>query len=258
MKRVILSLSIVALFLSGCYKDDIDELKKEQARHAQLLQEYKSLLDALGAKKTITSVEAVADGWKITFSDNTTLDLKHGKNGDDAPSIVEIEIVDGNVEFIFSDGETISIPMTQSFACSIVGAETAQYFLTGATRVFTVTQSGVINHLIVKPDGWTASLNGDKLTVTASATTSSGTVSIIAIGNNATTIANVEVHAVENYVINFESQHALGFLAGPTVYGENLYDGYTGTGTFSRYIGYDDPIGLSMMVNKTIPWGATD
>jgi len=261
MKRVILSLSIVAFFLSGCYKDDIDDLKKEQERHAQLLQEYKTLLDALGAKKTITSVEPVADGWKITFSDNTTLELKHGKNGDDAPAIVEIEIVDGNVAFTFSDGETISIPMTQRFACSIVGAETAQYFLTGATRVFTITQSGVQNIAVVKPDGWRVALDGNTLTVTAPESVNTfaennGVVTIIATDeNNATAIASMEVHAVVNYVIDFENPHVFSFLAGPTVYGENLYDGYKSTGTFTRYIGYDDPIGLFMMINKTIPWG---
>ena len=112
MKKVFFSLAIVALLMSGCYKDDIDDLKKEQERHAQLLQEYKSLLDALGAKKTITSVAPISDGWKITFSDNTTVDLKHGKDGDDAPYIVEINIVDNNVEFIFSEGDPIVVPMT--------------------------------------------------------------------------------------------------------------------------------------------------
>ena len=62
-------------------------------------------------------------------------------------------------------------------------------------------------------------------------------------------------HKFDYYVIDFEDVRVLSYLAGHTSYGENLYEGYTSTVTFPRYIGYDDPIGLSMMVNKTIPWG---
>jgi hypothetical protein len=58
------------------------------------------------------------------------------------------------------------------------------------------------------------------------------------------------------YVIDFEDTRAAGSLAGPTAYGENLYDGYTGA---DRYYGYTDAgSGLQMKVN-TSPWtGAID
>jgi hypothetical protein len=48
------------------------------------------------------------------------------------------------------------------------------------------------------------------------------------------------------YVIDFEDPRVLGYLAGPTAYGENLYSTYTGA---NRYFGYDDPSGLFMFVN---------
>jgi len=55
------------------------------------------------------------------------------------------------------------------------------------------------------------------------------------------------------YVIDFEGPRVLGYLAGPTAYGENLYSSFTGA---NRYIGYDDPSGLFMMIHEA--WGAVD
>jgi hypothetical protein len=46
----------------------------------------------------------------------------------------------------------------------------------------------------------------------------------------------------------------LNYLAGPTAYGENMYAGYTSTGEYPRYIGYDDPSGLKMMINEAPDW----
>ena len=54
------------------------------------------------------------------------------------------------------------------------------------------------------------------------------------------------------YVIDFEDIRVLGYLAGPTSYGENLYSDF-GAG---RYIGYDDAgSGLYMMINEDDPYG---
>jgi len=48
-------------------------------------------------------------------------------------------------------------------------------------------------------------------------------------------------------VIDFEDPRVLGFLAGPTTYGENLYSNYTG----DQYYGYDDESsGLFMGINE--------
>ena len=58
------------------------------------------------------------------------------------------------------------------------------------------------------------------------------------------------------YLIDFEEARVLNYLAGPTSYGENLYSDYTDTGTYPRYIGYDDPCGLKMIINES--YGAID
>ena len=265
MKKVFFLFIAITLLASGCYKDDIDDLKDkyealktEQERQAQALA---TVQNALQNQLTVTNVTPVSDGWKITFSDNSTVELKHGKDGDDAPYIVEINIVDGNVVFEFSEGEPIVIPMTENFACSIVGVTTVEYFEYGETKVFTISQSGVKNIAVTRPDGWRVSANGNTLTVTAPASDNpfaehSGIVSIIATGDNATAIAGMRVFAwdwTENYVIDFEGPRILSYLAGPTSYGENLYSSFTGA---NRYVGYDDPCGLFMMIHEA--WGAVD
>jgi len=212
MKKVFFLFAVVTLLLSGCYKDDIDDLKSKY-------DSMNTMLTALQKQLTVTSVTPVSDGYRITFSDGSTADLKQGRDGTDAPSIVDIVIRDGNVEFKFSNGETITLPLTADFGFSIAGAA-VQYFKYGESRDFTVTQSGVQNISISKPDGWKASITGNKLTVTAPVVANtfaeqSGTVSVVVIGNSqASTIASLEVHARDyNYLIDFEAASVLPFVA---------------------------------------------
>lgn len=65
-----------------------------------------------------------------------------------------------------------------------------------------VTQKGVENLAIAKPDGWRAWLEGDVLTITAPAkenvyAETSGEVSVVAVGATATVIAKVQVLATD-------------------------------------------------------------
>ena len=205
--------------MSGCYKDDINDLKD---KYDDLKNKYETVQNALQNQLTVTSVVPTSDGYRITFSNNTTVDLTQGRNGADgvdAPYIEEINIVDGNVEFIFSNGDTITLPMTENFACSIVGVTAVQYLLYGETKEYTITQSGVQNIAIVKPDQWKVSINGNKLTVTAPASGNpyadySGTVSLIATGGSATAIASMKVNAANyNYMIDFEAASVLPYVA---------------------------------------------
>ena len=247
MKKIILSFSIAALLMSGCYKDDINDLKDKyealKAEQAQLLQNYQTVLNALQNQVTVTSVVPTADGYSITFSDGSKADLKHGNNGAngvdgdngvdgvDAPTIVDIVIQDGNVAFTFSNGDTIVIPMTENFAC-YVSAAAVQCFGHEDSRIFNVHLTGVQNMAIAKPDGWKVSINGDKMTVTAPASGNpyaeyDGMISLIATGDGATAIANMKVKARAldyNHLIDFEGADVLDFLAGPTAAGENLYE----------------------------------
>jgi hypothetical protein len=244
--------------LSGCYKNDIDDLK---SKYDELRKDYQTIQNAFQNQVTVTSVVPTTDGYKITFSDGKTVELKQGINGADAPTIVDIVIQNGMVEFIFSNGDTISIPMTDGLSFSITDAGNQYFFQCGETKEFTITQSGVQNMAISKPDGWKVSVTGNKMTVTAPASANtyaerSGVVSIVALGNQATTIANMEVHARDfNYLIDFEGAGFLSYLAGPTSYGENLYSSFEG----DQYTGYIDAgSGLKMMINQDEDWFTGD
>ena len=72
----------------------------------------------------------------------------------------------------------------------------------GASQNLAVTQKGVENLAIAKPDGWRAWLEGDVLTITAPAkenvyAETSGEVSVVAVGATATVIAKVQVLATD-------------------------------------------------------------
>ena len=258
MKRIFFSLAMVALLMSGCYKDDIDELNKQY-------DSMNTILTALQQQLSVTSVTPTSDGYRITFSDGSTADLKQGKdgangaNGANAPTITDIVYKDGNVEFKFSNGQTITMPMAPNFNYSIAANAAVQYFEPGQSREFTITQSGVQNIAISKPDGWKASVKGDKLTVTAPASANtfaeqSGVVSIVAMGNNASTIASVQVYVWNyNYLIDFEAPAVLAYLAGPTAAGENLYQSVymnpDGVPLVGKY--QDGATGLYMTINES-------
>ena len=119
MKKTLFFFSIIALLMSGCYKDDINDLKddinklkKEQERQAELLAAYQTLLQALESKATITSINEIADGYKIVFSNGNEMTVRNGKDGSDvsnALAIVKVVDVGGSVIFYMSDGSTITI-----------------------------------------------------------------------------------------------------------------------------------------------------
>jgi hypothetical protein len=88
MKRVFLYLAMAALLLTGCYKDEIDDLNKrvddlktEQERQAGLLANYRTLLDVLEKKLTVSSLAEVDGGYKIVFSNGTEMLVKNGETG---------------------------------------------------------------------------------------------------------------------------------------------------------------------------------
>ena len=269
MKRVIFSFVLASLLMTGCYKSDIDDLNvkyenlmAELEKHAQ---NYQTLVNAMQNQLTVTSVENISGGYKVTLSDGRTLELtqgqdgQDGKDGQDAPTIVDITLdtYAGKVVFLFSNGETITIPLTIDFRFSLSGA-TVQCFQYGESKEFTIIQSGVSNIAITKPDGWRAAVDGNKLTITAPPQENifaerSGVLSILAIGNFENTIVTLEVHARDyNSLVDFEDFRLLNYLAGPTSYGENLYSSF-GDG---QYIGYEDAeSGLSFMINEDDPYG---
>ena len=87
MKKIVFILSAVVL-LTGCYKDDINDLKDEIDRLKERMAQYESLLDALGKQLYVVSYEVKDSYYIITLSDgsrlsvrNTSSFIKIGENG---------------------------------------------------------------------------------------------------------------------------------------------------------------------------------
>lgn len=84
MKKLLLLFSVI-IMITGCYKDDINdlnskynELKKEQLRQAELLVSYQTLIQALENKLTVSDVVASQGSYKIIFSNGTSIVIKDG------------------------------------------------------------------------------------------------------------------------------------------------------------------------------------
>ena len=82
MKRIIFSLAIAALLMSGCYKDDINDLKDKykdlQAQLDKQAQDYQTILSALQNQLTVTAVAPISGGYSIVFSNGSTVQVKEG------------------------------------------------------------------------------------------------------------------------------------------------------------------------------------
>jgi hypothetical protein len=71
---------LLSYILTTCYGADLDELDD---RISSVEEQLKALQAKVDANKWVTNVTAITDGFRITFSDNTSIDVKHGTNGKD-------------------------------------------------------------------------------------------------------------------------------------------------------------------------------
>jgi sugar lactone lactonase YvrE len=125
MKKV-LSVWIAAMMLlaNGCYKDDIndlqddvDRLRQEQQAQAEKMKTYETLLNALQNNLSVTSVAAIENGTRITFSDGSSIDVV---NGSDAAAVVSVEEFNGEIYFRMSDGTVIKLHKIETVALYIL------------------------------------------------------------------------------------------------------------------------------------------
>lgn len=126
MKKLFTLLTaIFAVFVSSCTYDDtalvedLNNLRNEVENLKDQVDEQQTLLNALANQLTIISIEATSEGYIITFSDNSTITINHGKdgaNGKDGAdgkdsSIINIEWDEDSVSFTLSDGTILVIPL---------------------------------------------------------------------------------------------------------------------------------------------------
>ena len=129
--------------------------------------------------------------WEIsTDGGQTWEDTGVKAEGSDGESFFSnVEIRDGILYLVLSDGTAIEIPMTAELAFDFGTEETILYFEAGESKTLDYTMSGQESYTITKPDGWRASITAEGLVITAPAAENtyaetSGTVSVILFASN--------------------------------------------------------------------------
>lgn len=113
-----------------------------------------------------------------------------GKDGVDGSSFFNNVRYDDNfVYFTFTDGKTVSIPLSKGVSFTVIGVSVEQSFEYGETRTFDIVQNNIAKISISKPDGWKVSVLGDIMTVIAppqenTFAEESGEIAITAMGTD--------------------------------------------------------------------------
>lgn len=76
MKKILLALSVV-LLLSGCYKDDINDLRNDVNDLKSRMAQYENLLDVLNKRLYVVGYESKDGSYVITMSDGTKLSVRN-------------------------------------------------------------------------------------------------------------------------------------------------------------------------------------
>lgn len=119
-------LSFILLFcFVGCndddYSDDIDALKKELEETKAAVKTIQDLSNALQNQLFIDSYEKTDNGYTLKMSDGSNITITQGQKGEDgedgtdAPTITGINETEDALEFVFSDGTTITLPRGEKY-----------------------------------------------------------------------------------------------------------------------------------------------
>lgn len=119
-------LSFILLFcFVGCndddYSDDIDALKKELEETKVAVKTIQDLSNALQNQLFIDSYEKTDNGYTLKMSDGSNITITQGQKGEDgedgtdAPTITGINETEDALEFVFSDGTTITLPRDEKY-----------------------------------------------------------------------------------------------------------------------------------------------
>ena len=84
-----LAVALLSLSLTSCEYDDsdlwgaVDDLEQQVTANTEDIATLSALVEAMNQGKVITSVDYTDEGVVLTFSDNTTVTIKNGKDGAD-------------------------------------------------------------------------------------------------------------------------------------------------------------------------------
>lgn len=186
-----LFVAILATTVTGCSYDDsalwnkVDEIDGKVEANSKDIATLQKLVDALNAGKVIVKTDNTAEGYTLTFNDGTTVSITNGKDGATGnkgdkgykgdtgdtgatgdsffTSVVEnddavvITLADGRVITLPKSGLALTFPADADL--SVKAGETSQYEL-----IFTKVDYCKVETIT---EGWTATVSGNTLTVTA-------------------------------------------------------------------------------------------
>lgn len=112
-----LSAMVALVAMVGCSYDDdpiwdkVSELEEEIAKNKEEIATLTALIEAMNNGKLIVMTDETNEGVILTFSDGTTILIKHGEDGEDGDSMFEsIEETEDEVIITLADGRKIVIP----------------------------------------------------------------------------------------------------------------------------------------------------
>lgn len=172
MKKILLGLAFAAALLSGCQKINDLESRLNTAENdiSALKSDVAKLQAAVEKNYSIVSYTAVADGYALTFSDGTVINLKNGKDGEPgapgAPGkdgdafFKSVEIAGGYVTITLMDGQTFKLPI--SVVSNITSLTYIPEYTDGCVPVpfFEKEDASFDVSFLVKPAALAASVKG--------------------------------------------------------------------------------------------------
>lgn len=125
MKKLLLFFAILAFSVScSQIKEDISDLQNRvDSIEKQLLALQKAYDDGKIIKEVTPYEDDERTGWTIKFSDNSTILIYNGEDGEDAPitiTSVEESELDGIIKLIMSDGSEYEFNLDVTFPTGVV------------------------------------------------------------------------------------------------------------------------------------------
>ena len=136
MKRffTFMAVALISVTMTSCEFDpsdlwnEIDSLKEQVQANSEEIATLSSLIDALNNGKVIVGTEQTENGYKLKFSDGSSLEIKNGADGIDGANgdsfFVSIEETDTTVIITLADGRVITIPKVEIRVLTFEDADT--------------------------------------------------------------------------------------------------------------------------------------
>lgn len=258
MKKISLFLCLSILFaLTGCYKDDINDLKRQvndlndkQTKLEQLVESYRTLLEAIQNKVTVESINRNGGSYNIVFSNGTVMNVTNG-----CTAMVTVE-ADGNW---YIDGQNTKIAAGEEAPAITIGAN-KNWFINGTDTGIAGEETVLETPYIVSVTDMNGMLvfrlsDGSEITVHKAKTAALWILSEGSWGKGDSNMAFYDIATqtvTAKYYPTLNGGNALGETANDLkAYGSKMYCAVSGT-DLATGNGYVEVMGLDGVAKKRI------